>query len=210
MCNAPRPRVRINYICDMQMNSFWLCFIPLFVAVDAFGVLPMFIGLTEDLDARQKRLIVIQSVITALVVGLAFLFAGQWLLSVLGITIADFMIAGGTLLFVMSIHDLIVLEKRQRVGNADSLGAVPIGVPLIVGPAVLTTGILLIRQHGIVPTTIAMGLNIAIAGAIFWFSDAIAGLLGKNGAKVISKLATLLLAAFGVMMVRKGIMQYLV
>ena len=194
----------------MQMNSFWLCFIPLFVAVDAFGVLPMFIGLTEDLDARQKRLIVIQSVITALVVGLAFLFAGQWLLSVLGITIADFMIAGGTLLFVMSIHDLIVLEKRQRVGNADSLGAVPIGVPLIVGPAVLTTGILLIRQHGIVPTTIAMGLNIAIAGAIFWFSDAIAGLLGKNGAKVISKLATLLLAAFGVMMVRKGIMQYLV
>jgi len=192
------------------MNSFWLCFIPLFVAADAFGVLPMFIGLTEDLDAREKRLIVIQSVITALVVGLAFLFVGQWLLSVLGITIADFMIAGGTLLFVMSIHDLIVLEKKQRVGSADSLGAVPIGVPLIVGPAVLTTGILLMRQHGILITTIAMGLNIAIAGIIFWFSDAIARLLGKNGAKVISKLATLLLAAFGVMMVRKGIMQYFV
>ena len=78
------------------MNDFLLCFIPLFIAVDAIGILPLFIGLTEGIDARRRRLAVIQSVITALVGGLLFLLCGKWVLNALGISIADFMIAGGT------------------------------------------------------------------------------------------------------------------
>jgi len=129
------------------MKDFWLCFVPLFVAVDAVGVLPMYLGLTVGLDPSKHRRVLYQSVVTAAAVALAFLVAGKALLSLLGITVADFMIAGGIVLFVISVTDLFTTEKTQRRVDVDSLGAVPLGVPLITGPAVLTTTILLLDQY---------------------------------------------------------------
>jgi multiple antibiotic resistance protein len=83
-------------------------------------------------------------------------------------------------------------------------------VPLIVGPAVLTTSLLLLRQYGLVPTITAVVLNVVMAGVVLWFSQALIRVMGKTGAKTVSKLASLLLAAIGVMMVRKGIMLFLI
>jgi len=190
------------------VDAFFLSFIPLFVAVDAFGILPMFLKLTEGLESRSLRKIVIQSVVTALLVGLLFLAAGNQLLKVLGISIADFMVAGGIILFLLSISDLLSPEKRQRKIEGEDIGPVPIGVPLIVGPAVLTTGMLLIEQFGHIITSVSLFINVLIAGLIFRFSEWVSRILGKTGAKIISKLAGLLLASFAVMMVRRGIMSY--
>ena len=173
------------------------------------GVLPLFLSLTHGFEKKEVRTAIGQSILTALAVGISFLLAGNKILQLLGITIADFMIAGGILLFALSTSDLLAFEKRQRAVDTESLGAVPLGVPLIVGPAVLTTGLLLIRTHGYSLPIIALTINILIAGILFWFASSIERFLGKTGAKVVSKLANLLLAAFGVMMVRRGIMQYL-
>jgi multiple antibiotic resistance protein len=130
------------------MNAFWLCFVPLFVAVDAVGVLPLFLSLTEGMDNTRVRIAIIQSVITASIVALVFLVFGSALLRYLGITVPDFMIAGGFLLLAISLNDLLSGEKNQYKSDPDSLGAVPLGVPLITGPAVLTTCILLAEMHG--------------------------------------------------------------
>ena len=86
-----------------------------------------------------------------------------------------------------------------------SLGAVPIGVPLITGPAVLTTCILQAHTYGKLLTILAVLANIALAGVVFWFSEAIARVMGRAGAKAVSKVASLLLAAIAVMLIRKGI-----
>jgi multiple antibiotic resistance protein len=190
------------------MTKFLLCFVPLFVAVDAIGVLPMFMSLTEDIDKKNVRRIVLQSVATAMAVSIAFVAIGELLLRLLGITVADFMIAGGSLLFGISFSDLLTLEKQHSRIDSESLGAVPVGVPLIVGPAVLTTTILLVHQQGVLLTTSALIINILLAGVVLWFSDAFLRVLGKVGAKTVSKLANILLAAIGVMMVRKGIMLF--
>jgi len=187
------------------MKDFWICFVPLFVAVDAFGVLPMFMTLTEGLGKEKRHRVLLQSVITAGVVALTFLAIGTGMLKLLGITVFDFMIAGGVLLFVISMSDIIRTEKNRGLVDAESLGAVPIGVPLITGPAVLTTSILLLNEHGLNSTAPALVVNILIAGIVFHFSEAIFCFLGKAGARTISKLASLLLAAIGVMMVRKGV-----
>jgi len=187
------------------VKEFWLCFVPLFVAVDAIGVLPMFAGLTEGLPRAQVRRITLQSVGVATVVGLAFLVAGKALLRMLGITVADFMVAGGALLFILSVRDLLSYEKAQRQVDLESLGAVPIGVPLIVGPAVLTTTILLTDAHGMARPAVALVANILLAGCIFRASDVIMRSLGNTGAKTVSKLASLLLAAIAVMIVRRGV-----
>lgn len=188
------------------MGGYGLCFISLFVAVDAIGVLPLFVGFTEGISPAQVKRIILQSVLTAAMVALAFVFLGNALLKYLGITPSDFMIAGGVLLFALSLTDLLTLGKGQIQADPESLGAVPLGVPLLVGPAVLTTSILLVEEHGVVPTTVGLLTNILIAGAVFRSAGPLMKLLGRNGSKTVSKLASLLLAAIGVMMVRKGIL----
>ena len=187
------------------MKTFWLCFVPLFVAVDAVGVLPIFLSLTEGMDRIRLRTVIIQSVITASVVALVFLAFGPLFLTFLGITVPDFMIAGGILLLAISLSDLITGEKRQRQSDSESPGAVPIGIPLITGPAVLTTCVLLSGLHGKLITGAAAVVNIVLAGLLFQFSKLITQYLGKAGVKTLSKVASLLLAAIAVMLIRRGI-----
>ena len=187
------------------MHEFWICFVPLFVAVDAVGVLPMFIGLVQDMDEKATRRIIYQSVLTAAAVAFAFLAVGTYLLGLMGITVFDFMIAGGCLLFIISMTDLLSAPKARRQVDPESMGAVPLGVPLIAGPGVLTTSILLLNEHGLGPTAVSLALNLLIAGVAFRFADAINRVIGKTGSKILSKIASLLLAAIAVMMVRRGI-----
>ncbi|OGS19171.1 MAG: hypothetical protein A2219_07495 [Elusimicrobia bacterium RIFOXYA2_FULL_50_26] len=191
------------------MKLFLLAFVPLFIAVDAIGVLPMFMNLTAGLDRAVVRRIILQSTLTAMVVALVFLAIGRFFLGLLGITVADFMIAGGVLLFVISLNDMLSFEKTKIIIDPESLGAVPLGVPLIVGPAVLTTAILLSNQYGYGATAAAIAINVLLAGGVFSMAETINRILGKAGSKTISKLASLLLAAIAVMMVRKGLMIYL-
>jgi len=189
------------------MNDFWLCFVPLFVAVDAVGVVPIFVSLTEGLEAKRLHAVIFQSVATASIIAVAFLVFGPALLAFLGITVPDFMIAGGILLLVISLNDLLAGEKRQRQADVESLGAVPLGIPLITGPAVLTTCILLANTYGKLITALAVVVNIAIAGIVFWFADPITRRFGRTGARSVSKVASLFLAAIAVMLMRRGILE---
>jgi multiple antibiotic resistance protein len=186
--------------------KFWLSFLPIFMAVNAIGLLPMFISFTINLEKSQINRIIIQSVITGTIVSLFFLAVGSMILNVLGITVADFMIAGGSLLFVISLDDLLREGKTAQQIDPESLGAVPLGVPLIVGPAVLTTILILVPQQGIIATISATIANILIAGVMFWLSGPIIRILGNSGAKTLAKVGDLLLAAIAIMMIRKGIL----
>lgn len=173
--------------------------------MDALGILPMFMGFTEHLKKREKRKIITQSIITAFVIGTVFLFLGRWIFQLLGVMVADFKIAGGLVLLTISLRDLLRYEKGQRL-SAETMGAVPIGTPLITGPAVLTTVIILLDLYGIPLTIMSFVANLVIVWVTFLFADAISGFLGKAGSKAISKIAHLLLAAIAVMMIRKGVL----
>jgi multiple antibiotic resistance protein len=187
-----------------MFHNIFLAFIPVFVAVDAIGVLPIFISLTHNLNAQQKKQIIFQSVCTATALAVVFIFLGKTIFRLLGITMSDFMIAGGAILFCIAIIDLLSRDKNRRM-PADELGAVPIGTPLIVGPAVLTTSLIIIDQHGLWATLIAVLANILLAGLVFTYSNVLIRLLGKNGSRALSKIMALFLAAIAVMMIRKGV-----
>jgi multiple antibiotic resistance protein len=94
---------------------------------------------------------------------------------------------------------------RRRMISEATIGAVPLGVPLIVGPAVLTTWLMLIDVYGTSATLLAMTLNILLAGIVLLTADFWTRLLGRSGSQVASKVASLLLAAIAVMMIRKGL-----
>ena len=191
-----------------MLINILLSFIPLFVAVDAIGVLPIFTSLTAGIEQKEKTKVIIQSVLTALALSIGFVLVGKLIFKWLGITIGDFMIAGGAVLFCLAIVDLVGPVKRRRIPGQE-LGAVPLGTPLIAGPAVLTTSLVMVSHFGLYATMISLTLNILLAGLIFRFSSALMKLLGEAGTKALSKITSLLLAAIAVMLVRKGLEQFL-
>ncbi|MFQ6036394.1 MAG: MarC family protein [Sedimentisphaerales bacterium] len=189
-------------------RNILLSFISIFVAVDAIGVLPIFISLTEAVEPAQRTKIIIQSMLTAISLAVGFIFLGRAVFKVLGITMADFMIAGGAILFCLAVTDIINPVKKRRIPSQE-LGVVPLGTPLIVGPAVLTTSMVIISQYGLFATLISVLVNILLAGIIFSLSSILIKVLGEAGSKALSKIMSLLLAAIAVMMVRKGISVFL-
>lgn len=188
------------------MQNFLLAFIPIFVAVDAVGVLPIFISLTHGFTKQEKRQIIIQSIWTALILAVSFIFLGKLIFQFLGITVADFMIAGGSILFCIAVLDILKSEKSRHISPKD-VGAVPIGTPLIVGPAVLTTSLIIIDQYGVAATLASVLFNVLLAAAIFSASDRFIKVIGQSGSRALSKVMALFLAAIAVMMIRKGIFQ---
>jgi len=186
------------------MKTFLLAFIPIFVAMDAIGILPLYIGFTEHLKKREKAGIVTQSIITAFLIGMVFLFLGRWIFKILGVMVFDFKIAGGIVLLAISLRDILRYEKGMKLPT-DTMGAVPIGTPLVVGPAVLTTIVMMLDSYGIYLTVLSFVINLLITWIVFLYADAISNFLGRAGSKAVSKIASLLLAAIAVMMMRKGI-----
>jgi len=188
------------------MHKFILTFIPVFVAIDAIGIAPIYLTLTEELNPQEKKRVVIMSLTTALIVSLSFIFIGKATLNFLGVTVADFRISGGIILLVLSVNSLILGEKyRPAPGNV--LGAVPLGVPLIVGPAVLTTLLILIDHYGYVPTLISLIINLFLAVLILHQANYVVRIIGKAGTKAVSKITSLVLAAIAVRMIRLGIIE---
>jgi len=188
------------------IESCFKAFVPIFFAVDAIGVLPLYVGLTEGIDPARRKRIVVQSLVTAVLVAVGFVLLGKSVFSLMGIRISDFEVAGGVLLFVIATLDLVSEEKPSRAG-IDTIGAVPLGTPLIIGPATLTMALILvdIKDIGLEATLVAIAVNIAIAGAVLLAADLMTRLLGKAGSRAVSKVANLLLAAIAVMMIRRGL-----
>jgi multiple antibiotic resistance protein len=187
-----------------MMKEFLLAFVPIFVAVDAFGLLPIFLNLTDGLAGAARKKIVLQSFLTAVGVAVTFVFLGKAVFRLMGITVHDFMVAGGVLLFAISAVDLI--RERKFTRHIDTVGAVPLGTPLIVGPAVLTTSLMLVDVYGLAATLLSLVVNIVLACVVLSGAGAIEKVLGHAGSKAVSKVASLILAAIAVMMIRKGLM----
>jgi len=187
------------------MTTFLACFIPLLVAIDPLGVIPLYLGMTEGMTPSQIRRVVSLTMATALTLALAFLFLGKWVFVFLGISVDDFKIAGGIILLLVALKMVLSGHESEKVIWDQTVGVVPLGVPLIVGPASITTMLILSDTHGLVPTFASLIANLVIVALVFAFSRAIARVLGTGGMTALSKIVGLFLAAIAVMMMRVGI-----
>jgi multiple antibiotic resistance protein len=192
-----------------MLEVFLLCFIPLFVAIDVFGVVPLFMSLTDKMPLPEKNRLVTSSCLTALAISVVFLLAGKALFTFLGITENDFRIGGGIVLLVVAIFDLMSNHEDSGRAPSSDIGVVPIGIPLIMGPAALTTVLISVEAHGPWLTLIALLSNLALVWLVFRQSHWILKIMGRGGAKAVAKVSSLFLAAIAVMMIRVGIMNFL-
>jgi len=186
------------------METFLLAFIPLFVAIDVFGVLPLYVGLTGGMTARERKKLTTQATVTAFAISVVFLVAGKLLFSFLGITESDFRVGGGVVLLVLAVTELLFSSEKKRAGGS-TVGVVPIGIPLIMGPAALTTIIILVHSYGYGWAVASLLANMLIVWMVFWYASVITRWMGEAGSQAVAKVAALFLAGIAVMMMRSGI-----
>ena len=191
------------------MSIYLEAFLPLFVAINLPGILPLFIGLTEGLSPGARRQLVIQATTTAFVVAVLMLFAGQFIFQTLGITVNDLRVGGGLILLILSITDLIFGDFKRRAPEEQAspagLGVVPLGIPLIIGPAAITTILVTQQSYDYLPTLVSLVANLGLVILVFFFGPTLMAKLGANTSKAVAKVASLFLAAIAVAMIRAGI-----
>ena len=189
---------------DSWWESFVLTFIPLFIVIDAIGNLPFVISLTEGMSHHERYRAIHIASVTAALIGLAFLFFGQFVLNVMGISVGAFAIAGGLILLVLSVR-YMTSGRMVETSKEEMVAVVPIGTPLTVGPATITTLLLLVNQFPLYIVLLSFMLNVLLTWTIFLMSNQIARFMGQGGLKAVSRVFSLLLAAIAVNMVIHGL-----
>ena len=189
---------------DNNLQSFILTFVPLFICIDALGILPFVISMSEGTSKQEYRRMIHVATITATIVGLVFLFFGQFILRVMNISVGSFAIAGGLILLVLSIKHMTTGRMIELI-REEMVAVVPIGTPLTVGPATITTLLLLATQFPLYMVLASFALNMLIAWAIFIAGGQVAHFFGQGGLKAVSKVFSLLLAAIAVSMIINGL-----
>jgi multiple antibiotic resistance protein len=194
------------------MNAYIESFLPLVVAINVPGILPMYLGLTETLTPADRRRLTFLATATASLIAVLILFAGQLIFTLLGITVNDLRVGGGLILLVLSISNLIFGDYRRRDpmegedGQAGAdVGIVPLGIPLIMGPAAITSVLVSREVYGYLPTLTSLVINMALVYLVFAFGPYLARFVGPAVSRAVAKVASLFLAAISVAMIRAGI-----
>src|SRR6266516_3074663 len=186
-----------------MIERFFLAFIPLFVEIDPIGLVAIFNALGTSPSREQRTRQAFLAIFTGLGIVIGFIFLGKIIFAALGITVADFQVAGGLILLGLACRELLSLGSQDREAS-DEFGIVPLGMPLIAGPALLTALLILVDTVGLLFTLLSLVLNLVLVAIAFWNADWVTHLMGKQGLRGVSKIVALLLAAIAVSLIRRG------
>jgi len=181
----------------------------LFSILDPVGTVPIFLALTEQ-QPGNRRQVVRQSVTLAAVILYVFAYVGWLIFQALGITINDFRIAGGIVLFVVAYDHLSGREGQPRTTNIAEIAAFPLATPLLAGPGAISTVIILANPpYGPLLVFLVITLNIILTYLVLVRSEWILKILGDSGSRALTRITALLIAALAVAFVRQGVMNIL-
>ncbi|MEM2875381.1 MAG: MarC family protein [Candidatus Bathyarchaeia archaeon] len=197
----------LSYIMDL-LPSLMKGVTTLFIVVDPLGNVPLFMSLTERMSREERSKAFQTATLTGLILLLTFALLGQQILNFFGISIQSFMVAGGALLLIISIQLLTSEKWTEKFESPESVGAVPIACPLLVGPGAITATILNIQTLGLGVTTVSVIIIFLAVWVVLRFIDPIYLILGKRGSLVISRVMALLIAAIAVQYIIGGLKQY--
>jgi len=199
--------VDLTSLLTFDIALFAEAFLLLFAILDPFGTVPLFMALTED-HADKRRKIVRQSVTLAAVILYVFAYLGWFIFQILGITLNDFRIAGGIVLFIVALEHLGGREAKTRKLEAEEVAAFPLATPLLAGPGAISTVVILANPpFGPLVTFVVITLNALLTFFVLSRSDLVQHLLGENGTRALTRITALLIAAVGVSFVRQGVLE---
>ncbi len=201
-------------------SDFEFTFVSLslvFFIVDPLGNIPFFLAITEGAEVQNRRKTAFRASLASLLILLLFAFVGEWILRLFRISISSFQIAGGILIFIIALSMLQARRSRARStpkeeqegSAADDVAIFPLAIPMLAGPAAITTVMVLINlaaspmQKGLV--ALAIILTCFFSYWIFRESSRLLGLLGQTGINVLTRLMGFLLAVISVQFVIDGV-----
>ncbi len=209
------------------MDIYWTqvalpAFATLFVIIDPIGLMPVFLALTHDMDARTRRRNALYATCFGAAVLMVFAFAGRSVLDFLGISLPAFRIAGGLLLFLTALEMLFEKRTERREKNArdaaadpvssshDDVWVFPLGLPLIAGPGAIASIILLMGSHDGEPVAqmivVAVLLAVLLINLVmFLLAGVLKRYLGQTAIRAMTRLLGMILAALAVQFVITGI-----
>ena len=192
--------------------------IALFIIVDPIGDIPIFVSLTENMTGGSRKKVYNTAVIVGLILLLVFAFTGTEILKLFGISLESFEIAGGILLLIISIR-ILISGTREKAESSESVGAVPIAMPLLVGPGAITATIITLQTYqDVQPNGAYISVGIAVTAAVIvlaltWvilrFTNNLYKFLGKTGSMVIARVMALLISAIAVQYILDGATHFL-
>ena len=187
-----------------DLALFIQAFVLLFSIFDPFGTVPIFMAVTQDYPEHRKK-IVRQSIVVATIILYVFAYVGWIVFAALGITINDFRIAGGIVLFAVAFDHLSGRKDRVK-GEPAEIAVFPLATPLLAGPGAISTVVILANPpYGPFLAFLVITLNSLVAFAILDRSNWVQRILGENGTRALTSITALLIAALAVSFVRQGI-----
>jgi multiple antibiotic resistance protein len=182
--------------------------IALFVVIDPIGTVPLFIALTEKMGKEERKAVSKTAIITSGVLLVVFAVAGTQILTIFGITIFSFMIAGGILLFIVAIE--LLTHGIWRFGSSGGSatgesGVVPLAFPLLAGPGAITSVIISFQTAGLVVTILSIAIVIGITYVILQSINPIYRLLGRRGSMIITRVFAVFIAAIAIQYIIEGV-----
>ncbi len=187
-----------------MLENYVRSFIILFVTLDAIGNVPLFHSLTYEFPPTKRRSIITKSIILASIILLVFTFLGELIFNYFNITLDDFKIAGGIILFLVAIENILGIEG-MKIRRQEDIALVPLATPLLAGPASISTVMYSFKVYGIFATLLSILLNSLIAWVILVKSSELVEYLGENGVNMLSKITAFILAGIAISMIRSGI-----
>jgi multiple antibiotic resistance protein len=193
-------------------------FVLLFIVVDPIGVAAIFAALAYGAPREEQRRIARNGVLLAVAILIAFMLGGGTLLAMLGISIPAFRVAGGVLLFILSLDMIFARQSGMRTttpreqreaSRRQDISVFPLAFPLISGPGAMTTVLLMASAgHGpgvMMGLVVVVLLVMALTLLALWFAPVIVRGLGETGINVVNRMLGLILAALAVQFILDGV-----
>lgn len=193
------------------MDFFLSSVITLCLVMDPFGNIPLFISALKKVAPERRKAVLIRELAIALAISVAFLFLGKWFLRMFGIHSFSMSIAGGIILFIISMKLVFNNDDEPHTNpKEEEPFIVPLAIPLVAGPAVLSIIMILSAQQPNKLLTLSALLTASIINsAVLMLSFPISNLLGKKGLVAIERLTGMILVLMSVDMVMGGISEFM-
>jgi multiple antibiotic resistance protein len=202
-----------NYIIINQgnfVNKLLTSTVQLLAVVEPFGLIPILINLTKKMEKASSNAMSKTAAITSALLLIIFGLAGVQILSAFGITVNSFMVAGGSLLFIVSLEIMRHGELRNIEKDLQGTGVVPIAFPLIAGPGAITSVIISQQKDGPIVTILSIIIVISITYLVLWSIKPLYRILGNRGSEVISRIFAVILAAIAIQYIVEGLKNIIV
>lgn len=199
----------------MDWNALLRSTLILFAIVNPVGSIPIFLQLTGKMDKGARAAAFQTAVLTSLVILFVFILAGRSILTYFfRIDVSDLMAAGGLLLLVIAIDQMVFGVLAKSVAGFEKqdawhIGAVPIACPMLAGPGAMMTVFVIFSEHGFLVAAGASIIVLVTTWVLLHFIDAVHGLLGEVVCLVLSKILSLFLAAIGIRLLMQGLSHYI-